>query len=240
MSLRWERRTETPSGAVCARAEKTPQGLKSDAPGADASPGPTSKECSRTKETSSAPRLPSPLAVATPVPAPAGVSGSVARAPVALRDDAGGSKSSSAAAAKPAVASSARRSSVRVMVLLRGTGVRSGVSEDRSKCSEGGGEIGGAGWEDRCARWHVGAIGIDAWGGHRVRCAPHDACYSCSGHSEWVRAGAFAQTFISLGSVQNHFVRAGPLRRSEARCRPRRVSSLRRLRTASALAGSRR
>ena len=121
-----------------------------------------------------------------------------------------------------------------------GSGVRSGVSEDRSKCSEGGGEIGGAGWEDRCARWRVGAIGIDAWGGHRVRCAPHDACYSCSGHSEWVRAGAFAQTFISLGSVQNHFVRAGPLRRSEARCRPRRVSSLRRLRTASALAGSRR
>ena len=122
MSLRWERRTETPSGAVCARAEKTPQGLKSDAPGADASPGPTSKECSSTKETSSAPRLPSPLAVATPVPAPAGVSGSVARAPVALRDDAGGSKSSSAAAAKPAVASSARRSSVRVAVLLRGIG----------------------------------------------------------------------------------------------------------------------
>ena len=156
MSLRWERRTETPSGAVCARAEKTPQGLKSDAPGADASPGPTSKECSRTKETSSAPRLPSPLAVATPVPAPAVVSGSVARAPVVLREDAGGSKSSSAAAAKPAVASSARRSSGRVMVLLRGTGVRSGVSEDRSKCSEGGGEIGGAGWEDRCARWHVG------------------------------------------------------------------------------------
>ena len=122
MSLRWERRTETPSGAVCARAEKTPQGLKSDAPGADASPGPTSKECSRTKETSSAPRLPSPLAVATPVPAPAGVSGSVARAPVALREDAGGSKSSSVAAAKPAVASSARRSSVRVVVLLRGIG----------------------------------------------------------------------------------------------------------------------
>ena len=122
MSLRWERRTETPSGAVCARAEKTPQGLKSDAPGADASPGPTSKECSRTKETSSAPRLPSPLAVATPVPAPAGVSGSVARAPVALRDDAGGSKSSSVAAAKPAMASSARRSSVRVVVLLRGIG----------------------------------------------------------------------------------------------------------------------
>ena len=102
MSLRWERRTETPSGAVCARAEKTPQGLKSDAPGADASPGPTSKECSRTKETSSAPRLPSPLAVATPVPAPAVVSGSVAPA-VVLRDDAGGSKSSSVAAAKPAV-----------------------------------------------------------------------------------------------------------------------------------------
>lgn len=121
VSLRWERRTETPSGAVCARAEKTPQGLKSDAPGADASPGPTSKECSRTKETSSAPRLPSPLAVATPVPAPAVVSGSVAPA-VVLRDDAGGSKSSSVAAAKPAVASSARRSSVRVMVLLRGIG----------------------------------------------------------------------------------------------------------------------
>ena len=121
VSLRWERRTETPSGAVCARAEKTPQGLKSDAPGADASPGPTSKECSRTKETSSAPRLPSPLAVATPVPAPAVVSGSVAPA-VVLRDDAGGSKSSSVAAAKPAVASSARRSSVRVVVLLRGIG----------------------------------------------------------------------------------------------------------------------
>lgn len=155
MSLRWERRTETPSGAVCARAEKTPQGLKSDAPGADASPGPTSKECSRTKETSSAPRLPSPLAVATPVPAPAVVSGSVARAPVALRDDAGGSKSSSVAAAKPAVASSARRSSVRVVVLLRGIGGQI-WGQRRSFEVFGGGRDRGAGWEDRCARWRVG------------------------------------------------------------------------------------
>lgn len=197
MSLRWERRTETPSGAVCARAEKTPQGLKSDAPGADASPGPTSKECSRTKETSSAPRLPSPLAVATPVPAPAGVSGSVARAPVALRDDAGGSKSSSAAAAKPAVASSARRSSVRVAVLLRGIGGQIWGQRRSFEVFGGGGEIGGAGWEDRCARWRVGAIRIDAWGGHRVRCAPHDACHSCSGHSEWVVA-PFAQTLLQV------------------------------------------
>ena len=195
MSLRWERRTETPSGAVCARAEKTPQGLKSDAPGADASPGPTSKECSRTKETSSAPRLPSPLAVATPVPAPAGVSGSVARAPVALRDDAGGSKSSSAAAAKPAVASSARRSSVRVAVLLRGIGGQI-WGQRRSFEVFGGGEIEARGGRID-ARGGVWAIGIDAWGGHRVRCAPHDACHSCSGHSEWVVA-PFAQTLLQV------------------------------------------
>jgi hypothetical protein len=189
VSLRWERRTETPSGAVCARAEKTPQGLKSDAPGADASPGPTSKECSRTKETSSAPRLPSPLAVATPVPAPAGVSGSVARAPVALRDDAGGSKSSSAAAAKPAVASSARRSSVRVAVLLRGIGGQIGAGGGGATAAARGGRI-----DARGGAW---AIGIDAWGGHRVRCAPHDACHSCSGHSEWVVA-PFAQTLLQV------------------------------------------
>lgn len=197
MSLRWERRTETPSGAVCARAEKTPQGLKSDAPGADASPGPTSKECSRTKETSSAPRLPSPLAVATPVPAPAGVSGSVARAPVALRDDAGGSKSSSAAAAKPAVASSARRSSVRVAVLLRGIGGQIWGQRRSFEVFGGGGarsEARGGRIDARGGAW---AIGIDAWGGHRVRCAPHDACHSCSGHSEWVVA-PFAQTLLQV------------------------------------------
>jgi len=80
---------------------------------------------------------------------------------------------------------------------LVGLGAGWGGGEGRWSGGGGGGEIGGAGWEDRCARWHVGAIGIDAWGGHRVRCAPHDACHSCSGHSEWVR-GAFAQTLLQV------------------------------------------
>jgi hypothetical protein len=240
VSLRWERRTETPSGAVCARAEKTPQGLKSDAPGADASPGPTSKECSRTKETSSAPRLPSPLAVATPVPAPAVVSGSVARGGCLAgrcggfevvvgggREAGGGQQREEKQRPRDGPVTWDRGSdlgSAKIVRSVRRGGARSGARGGRID-ARGGGE------RSESTR------GVDIGSGAHLMTRVTRVPVTQSGSEPHL-----LKHFISLGSsVQNrHFVRAGPLRRSEARCRPRRVSSLRRLRTASALAGSRR